>query len=96
MYINVIDVHSYFIMANLQIRIDDYIRDRAQEVASSMGLDLASSVRMFFYQMVRENGLPFQPKADPFYSASNMAHLKQVVDDLNAGKNLVQHELIED
>ncbi len=96
MYINVIDVHSYFIMANLQIRIDDYIRDRAQEVASSMGLDLASSVRMFLYQMVRENGLPFQPKADPFYSASNMAHLKQVVDDLNAGKNLVQHELIED
>ena len=96
MYINVIDVHSYFIMANLQIRIDDYIRDRAQEVASSMGLDLASSVRMFLYQRVRENGLPFQPKADPFYSASNMAHLKQVVDDLNAGKNLVQHELIED
>lgn len=83
-------------MANLQIRIDDGIRNRALEVASSMGLDLASAVRMFLYQMVRENGLPFQPKADPFYSASNMAHLKKVVEDLDAGKNIVQHNLIED
>ena len=83
-------------MANLQIRIDDGIRNRALEVASSMGLDLASAVRMFLYQMVRENGLPFQPKADPFYSASNMAHLKKVVEDLDAGKNIVQHNLMED
>lgn len=83
-------------MANLQIRVDDFIRERAQEVASSMGLDLASCVRMFLYQMVRENGLPFRPKADPFYSTGNMAHLKQVAEDLNAGKNLVQHDLIDD
>ncbi len=83
-------------MANLQIRVDDTIRDRAQEVAASMGLDLTSAVRMFLYQMVRVNGLPFQPKADPFYSSSNMAHLKKVVEDLNAGKNLVSHDLIED
>lgn len=83
-------------MANLQIRIDDYTRDRAQEVAASMGMDLPGAVRIFLYQLIRENGLPFQPKADPFYSQSNMAHLKKVVDDLNAGKNLVQHDLIED
>ncbi len=82
-------------MANLQIRIDDSIRDRAQEVAASMGLDLTSAARMFLYQMVRVNGLPFRPKADPFYSSGNMAHLKKAVEDVKAGKNLVSHDLIE-
>ena len=69
-------------MANLQIRIDDTIRDRAQEVAANMGLDLTSAVRMFLYQMVRVNGLPFQPKADPFYSSSNMAHVTAPLNEL--------------
>lgn len=82
-------------MANLQIRIDDSIRDRAQEVAASMGLDLTSAARMFLYQMVRVNGLPFRPKADPFYSSGHMAHLKKAVEDVKAGKNLVSHDLIE-
>lgn len=82
-------------MANLQIRIDDSIRDRAQEVAASMGLDLTSAARMFLYQMVRVNGLPFRPEADPFYSSGNMAHRKKAVEDVKAGKNLVSHDLIE-
>ena len=34
--------------------------------------------------------------ADPFLSQSNLAHLQKVADDLNSGKNLVQHDLIED
>lgn len=38
-------------MANLQIRIDDDLRNKAQEIANSMGLDLASAVRMFLCQI---------------------------------------------
>ena len=34
-------------------------------------------------------------KADPFYSESNMAHLRRGIDALNTGKG-VEHELIED
>ncbi len=83
-------------MASLQIRIDDNLRARAQEVAQSMGLDLASSVRLFLTQMVRENGLPFTPKTDPFYSTENQAHLKSVVADLNARRNCTTQALIED
>lgn len=83
-------------MANVQVRVDEALRMQAQAVAASMGIDLASAVRLFLTQMVRENGLPFRPTADPFYSAKNQAHLADVVADLNAGKNCSAHKLIED
>ena len=82
-------------MANLQIRIDDDLRNKAQEIANSMGLDLASAVRMFLCQMVRENALPFRPSADPFYSETNMAFLRDSLAQLKAG-NVRQHEVLKD
>lgn len=83
-------------MANLQIRVDDALRDRAQEVAQSMGLDLASAVRVFLTQMVRSNGMPFRLTADPFYSESNQKHLKKLIADVEAGRNIVYHDLLDD
>jgi DNA-damage-inducible protein J len=61
-----------------------------------MGLDLPSAVRVFLTHMVRENGLPFRPVGDPFYSAQNQAHLEKVVADLNNGINCAVHDLSED
>lgn len=83
-------------MANLQIRVDDELRDRAQEVAQGMGLDLASAVRVFLTQMVRCNGMPFRLTADPFYSEANQAHLKKLIADVEAGRNIVCRDLLDD
>ena len=82
-------------MASVQVKVDDQLRKKAQAVAAEMGLDLASAVRIFLTQMVREHGLPFRPRADPFYSPKNQAHLAKVVEDLNHGKNCSARELIE-
>ncbi|MDR0466953.1 MAG: type II toxin-antitoxin system RelB/DinJ family antitoxin [Deltaproteobacteria bacterium] len=83
-------------MANIQIRIDEQLRDQAQAVAQGMGLDLTAAVRLFLTQMVRENGLPFQPKSDPFYSAGNQAHLAQVAKDLDNGACCSARGIIEE
>ena len=77
-------------MANVQVRVDENLRAQAQAVATSMGLDLASAVRLFLTQMVRENGLPFQPKADPFYSIQNQAELKKSIEQLNSGQTVTK------
>jgi len=77
-------------MANVQVRVDESLRAQAQSVAASMGLDLASAVRLFLTQMVRENGLPFRPVADPFYSMRNQAGLEKSVAQLNAGQTVVK------
>ena len=73
-------------MANVQVKVDDQLRDTAQAVAASMGLDLASAVRIFLTQMVRENGLPFKPSGDPFYNERNLAALDTSIAQLNTGQ----------
>lgn len=77
-------------MANVQVKVDDHLRDTAQAVAASMGLDLASAVRIFLTQMVRENGLPFKPGGDPFYSERNLAALDKSITQLNAGQMITK------
>jgi len=72
-------------MVNLQIRIDDTLRNQAQQVAYNLGMDLTTAVRVFLKQMVNSNGLPFKPEVDPFYSASNMQALKQSIASLRSG-----------
>ena len=82
-------------MANLQVRIDDKLKAQAQIVAESMGLDLTQAVRMFLHQMVRENGLPFRPMADPFFGERNMRQLEKVAKDLNERRHVQLQDLIE-
>ena len=77
-------------MANVQVKINDSLRDQAQAVAANMGLDLASAVRLFLTQMVRENGLPFRPYADPFFSAKNQAALQKSVAQLDEGHTITK------
>ena len=77
-------------MANVQVKIDDSLRDNAQAVAASMGLDLASAVRMFQAQMVRENGMPFKPSGDPFHSERNLAALDASIAQLKTGQTVTK------
>ncbi len=77
-------------MATLQIRIDDDLRGEAAAVAQGMGIDLSSAIRMFLTQMVKENGLPFRPTNDPFYSAGNMAALRRSMTQLENGETVTR------
>ena len=83
-------------MANLQIRVDDTVRDRAREVAAGMGMDLGEAVRIFLSQMIREKGLPFRPSAEKFCSQENRAYLKKAAAERDADVNVHARELIED
>ena len=73
-------------MANLQIRIDDALKNQAQTVVQGMGLDLSGAVRLFLAQVVKENGLPFRPTNEPFYSAKNQEALRRSAAQMDAGQ----------
>jgi len=75
-------------MVNLQIRIDEELKNQAQQVAGSLGMDLTTAVRVFLKQMVNDQALPFRPQLDPFYSASNQKALTQSLASLNAGERI--------
>ena len=84
-------------MAQINIRIDDRLKEQGEELFAALGLSFSAAVSAFVSQAVREGGLPFMltTKVDPFYSASNMEVLMQSIGDADAGK-LTERELIED
>lgn len=78
-------------MATLQIRLDDDLKEKAQAVAADMGLELSSAIRVFLAQMVKENGLPFRPANDPFYSAKNQEALQISLDELRSDNTVTRN-----
>ena len=65
-----------------------------EQACSDMGLTLTAAFTIFAKKVAREKRIPFEVSADPFYSESNMAHLRRGVEALNAGKG-VEHDIIE-
>lgn len=83
-------------MAQISLRVDDEVKIGAERTLSDIGLSMSAAINIFLKAVVRENRIPFELTADPFYSRSNMAELERRVSDLRSGKStLKQHELIE-
>ena len=43
----------------LQIRIDNELKNNAQEVFNNIGIDLSTAIRIFLNKSIISNGLPF-------------------------------------
>ncbi len=81
-------------MANLNIRIDDTLKSQAEVIFSELGISLSAATTMFLKQVVRYNGIPFELRVDPFYSAENMSRLLTSKERMEQNGGTV-HELIE-
>ena len=84
-------------MAQVNIRLDDSIKEQADILFDELGLNMTTAFNIFVRQTIRQGRIPFDitVHTDPFYSASNMRVLKQSIKEANEGK-LTEHELIED
>ena len=82
-------------MANVNIRIDDAIKKQVEAIFSELGLSMSAATNIFYRQVIRTGGVPFELKIDPFWSEENQAHLRRVTADMDAGHNVSEHELIE-
>ena len=81
-------------MAQISLRVDDDVKRGAEQTVDDIGLSMSTAINIFLKKVARERRIPFELSADPFYSESNMAHLRRGVAALNAGKG-VEHEPIE-
>lgn len=52
-------------MATLQIRIDDTLKQEADTLFSSLGLDTTTAVRIFLNAAVENAGIPFSVRHKP-------------------------------
>ena len=53
-------------MANLQVRVDDDLKAKADSLFASIGLDTSSAVRVFLKQSVMRGCIPFELQGDPY------------------------------
>ena len=81
---------------NINVRVDARLKDDAEKIFNSLGLPMSTAINIFVAQTVRNGQFPFVIKADPFYSESNMSVLRRRARDMNAGRNVVEHDLILD
>jgi DNA-damage-inducible protein J len=56
--------------ANINIRVDSDVKNKAQDVFVALGLDMTSAINIFLRQAIRKNGFPFElvmekPKKTP-------------------------------
>ena len=83
--------------AMINFRMDEELKKSMEETCRDLGLSMTTAFTIFAKKMTREKRIPFDVSVDPFYSESNMAYLKKVVEDIESGKAvLAEHELIED
>ena len=61
-----------------------------------MGMNMSTAINIFLVKMGNEQRIPFEVSADPFFSAENMAELKSRAEDAKAGRNMHEHELVEE
>lgn len=81
---------------SVTIRMDENLKKQAEILFEDMGLNMTTAITMFTKAVVRQNRIPFEISADPFYSESNMKILEQRIANLKSGKSIPkEHDLIE-
>ena len=67
-----------------------------EHICNEMGLTPSAAYTIFAKKVTQERRIPFEITADPFYSRQNMDRLNRAVSDMDAGRNMSEHELVED
>ena len=80
---------------NVNFRMDEDLKKSMESVCAELGLSMTAAFTIFAKKVSREKRIPFEVALDPFYTESNMEHLRRGVAALNAGKGTV-HEIIEE
>ena len=80
--------------ALVNFRMDEELKENMERTCQELGMNMTTAFTIFAKKLSRERKIPFEITADPFYSESNLRHLRRGVAALGAGEGQ-EHELIE-
>ena len=81
-------------MAQISFRVDDEIKKKAERTFDDIGISMSAAINIYLKTVVRENRIPFELSADPFYSDENMSRLRESIRQVRDGeKKLTEHEM---
>lgn len=79
---------------NVNIRMDEKLKKQFDKFCSEIGMSMTTAICIFAKKVVKEQKIPFEITADPFYNTANIKRLKKAIKDAENGKFTI-HELIE-
>jgi DNA-damage-inducible protein J len=81
---------------NVNIRMDSEIKQEAEHLFESLGMNMTTAFNIFVRQAIRTGGIPFQitTRDEDFYNQYNQMKLRAAVKRMNEGKGVV-HEIVE-
>jgi DNA-damage-inducible protein J len=81
---------------SITIRMDENLKRQAEILFDDLGMNMTTAFTVFAKAAVRQQKIPFEIAADPFYSETNMSRLRKAIAAVESGKaKLTEHELIE-
>ena len=80
---------------SVTIRLDEKLKKQVEILFNDMGLNMTTAFTIFAKAVVRQNKIPFEIAADPFYGDSNIQRLNEAIVDLDAGRGIVMKTLDE-
>ena len=69
---------------SMSIRLDSEVKEQAQQVFNSLGMDMTTAINIFRRQAIQYQGLPFDVRLD------ESRKLMEVLADLDQNRNMSQ------
>lgn len=79
-------------MTQINFRIDEDVKENAEKALKEMGLSMSAAINLFLVKVGREQRIPFEINADPFYSAANMKRLSRAAAQMEQTGGLHCHD----
>ena len=75
---------------SITIRIDENLKKQAETLFEELGMNMTTAITIFTKAAVRQQGIPFDIKADPFWSEENQARIRESIAQLESGNTVVK------
>jgi len=72
-------------MAQINVKIDDDVKNRAEFVCSELGLSLSSAINIYLKKLGIESRIPFDISIDPFYNENNIKYFEKKLKEYKDG-----------
>ena len=74
--------------------MDEELKKQFDKFCNDIGMSMTTAICVFAKKVVKEQKIPFEITADPFYSTANIKRLEKAIRDVENGK-VASHNLIE-
>jgi len=74
----------------VNISMDENVKKNMERLCNKLGITISAAFNIFARKMIRENGIPFEVSADPFFSEGNMKAIDESIKQLEEGKVVIK------